>query len=337
VAGLADRLGRRRLLLATLGLGLILTALAAGSQGYWWFVAIFALGRPLLSGADAVTQVSAAEHTGPRNRAKAVALVAAGYGVGAGLTAILHSVALGWLGFRGLFLLAVVPLVGVATIRGWITEPDRFKAAAATDRPLPVLGAVGRAFRRRLAVVGTLSFALGVISGPANSFVFIYAQNVLRQPGYATALMVVGAGASGLVGLLVGRWSADRIGRRPTAGIGMVGIACCGVLAYSGSVAALIVGYVMGVLTGSILAPAAASMVNELFPTSIRASVAGWWIGAGVVGASVGLLIFGGVADAGNQFLVAAAITFLPAGLLAGLFWLVPETRGLEPEEVVAS
>ena len=334
VAGFADRFGRRRLLLATLVPGLVLTALAAASQGYWWFVVIFALGRPLLSGADAVTQVCAAEHTGPDERAKAMALVAAGYGVGAGLTAILHSVALGWLGFRGLFLLALVPVLAMVKVRRWITEPDRFVTTAGTERPLPVLGPVGPEFRRRLASVAALSFGLGVITGPANSFVFIYAQNILHQKGYVTALMVVGAGVSGLIGLVAGRWLADSIGRRPTAALGMGGIACCGLVAYSGSTAALVVGYVLGVLTGSFLAPAAGAMVNELFPTSVRASVGGWWVAAGVMGASVGLLVFGGVADIGNRFLLAAAITFLPAAMLACVFWTLPETRGSEPEEL---
>jgi len=40
VIGLADRFGRRRLLLATAGIGLALTVVAAASPTYWWFVAI---------------------------------------------------------------------------------------------------------------------------------------------------------------------------------------------------------------------------------------------------------------------------------------------------------
>lgn len=341
IAGLADRLGRRRVLLQSLGVGLALTALAAASPSYWWFVAIFALGRPMLSGADAVSQVIAAEQTDHDNRAIGVALIAAGYGVGAGIAAILSSIGLGGLGFRGLFALCLVPLAGLLLIRRWISEPDRFTAAAAEaaagvdgQPPLPVIGAAGVRFRRRLVVIAVLAFALSVITGPANSFVFLYAQDLVHQPGYATAIMVVGAGASGLMGLLIGRWLADHVGRRPTCAIGMAGIAGFGVLAYSGSSVALVAGYVLGVLFGSILAPAAGAMVNELFPTSVRASVAGWWIAAGVVGAAVGLVVFGSIADVGSRFGVAAALTFLPAVAAIGLFWLVPETRGRELEQV---
>jgi MFS family permease len=77
VTGLADRFGRRMLLLVTVGAGLAMTALAAASPSYWWFVAIFACGRPLLSATNGLAQVTAAEQTGSRDRAKAVALIAA--------------------------------------------------------------------------------------------------------------------------------------------------------------------------------------------------------------------------------------------------------------------
>ena len=197
-----------------------------------------------------------------------------------------------------------------------------------------MLGAVGPRFRRRLLVIATLAFAISVITGPATSFVFLYAQNVLHQPGYVTAGMVVGAGLSGLIGLLAGRWLADRIGRRPTAAFGMVVLALLGVLTYEGSRVALLTGYILGVMAGSVLAPALGALLTELFPTSVRASVAGWFVAAGVLGAVTGLVVFGAVADVGNRFESAAALTFLPAALAAGLFWVVPETRGTEPEDL---
>jgi hypothetical protein len=66
----------------------------------------------------------------------------------------------------------------------------------------------------------------------------------------------------------------------------------------------------------------------------VRASVAGWQIAAGTLGAVTGLLAFGAIADVGNRFGTAAAATFLPA--LAGVFLLLflPETRNRELEEL---
>ena len=331
--GMADRLGRRRVILAVTIGGLALTAIASGSPGYWWFVVIFALGRPLLSATNALAEVMGAEETGARDRAAAVALVAAGYAVGAGASAIIHSLASGTLGFRGICALALVPLVVVYAIRGYIEEPTRFVVAeAAADHPTPVLGAVGRRFRWRVFCLCLIGFAISIITGPANSFVFLYAQDVVHQQGYWTALMVVIAGAAGLFGLLGGRWMADEVGRRPTGTVAMIGASLSATLAYTGSRPALIVGYTFGVLSGSVLAPAVGSLLAELFPTSVRASVTGWWVTSGVLGAVVGLVAFGAVADVGNRFALAAAITFLPMALAAGLFWTVPETRGKEPE-----
>lgn len=335
VTGLADRFGRRLMLLVTVSAGLVLTMVAAASPTFWWFVAIFACGRPLLSATNALSQVAAGEETGKADRAKAVALIAAGYGVGAGLIAIIHSLASSVLGFRGIFLLALAPLALVPLLRRWIEEPDRFAVMEASgEHPQPVLGAVARPFRRRLLVVAAVGFAISFVTGPANSFVFLYAQNILHQKGIVTAAMVVGAGVTGLGGLLVGRWLADRLGRRPAGALGVLGVTGFSVLAYSGSSIDLVTGYVLAVFGGALFAPAIGALLNEEFPTSVRASVAGWFLAAGVLGAVAGLVVFGAVATADNRFSDAALYTFVPVALSAGLLWLLPETRGREPEDL---
>jgi MFS family permease len=337
LSGLADRVGRRPMLIVTAAAGLAITMLAAASPGYWWFVAIFALGRPLLSTTNALAGVGAAEETSATDRAGAVALVVAGYGVGAGLVAVVHGLGESALGFRGVFLLAGVPLVAVAFVRHTLVESDRFSVTAVRpDRPAPVIGAVGRAYRGRLAVVLVIVLAVSLITGPANSFIFVYAQNVLKVSGPATAAMVVVAGAVGLVGLVVGRWLADRLGRRPTVALMMLCMSVFGVFTYSGSRVALFLGYELGVLAASTFAPAAGALVNELFPTAVRASVAGWNVLAGVVGAVVGLVVFGAAAQVGTRFdgTRAGLFTFLPALAAIALFLLLPETKGKEPEDL---
>lgn len=337
LAGLADRYGRRPTLVATAALGLVLTIAAAAAPSYWWFVAIFALGRPLLSATQGVAQVAAVELTATAERAKAVALVAAGYAVGAGALAILHSLASGTLGFRGIFALSVVPLAFLPLIARLVVEPSRYARVTAAEHRPPVLGPVDRSHRGRLLLVVGLAFGVSVITGPANSLVFIYAQNVLHLAGVVTSAMVVAAGVAGLGGLLLGRWLADRWGRRPTVAVSMAGMGLFGTLAYTGPKATLLLGYVLGVTAGAVFAPAAGALANELFPTAIRASVAGWTIAAGVVGAVLGLLAFGAAADVGgvaDHTAFAAVVVFLPATCLAGLLLALPETRGREPEEL---
>jgi len=335
LAGLADRFGRRRTMLATCALGLAITALSAVSPTYWWFVAIFALGRPLLSATSGVAQVAAAEQTASSQRARAVALIAAGYGIGAGVIAIVHSLGSGTLGFRWIVLLALVPLAALPFVSRWVVEPDRFKlVAASNEHPLPVLGAVGRRFRRRLVIVSALTFTLSVVTGPANSFFFLYAQNVLHFAGTTTALLVACAGVTGLAGLLLGRFLADNLGRRLTAAGAMTAMALLGMVTYSGSRPAAAVGYLLAILAASVFAPAAGALTNELFPTAVRASVIGWEIAAGVFGATAGLLAFGAVADVGNRFGLAAVIVFAAMIPTVALFALLPETRDKEPEEL---
>ncbi len=335
LAGLADRFGRRRMMLGTCAAGLALTAVSAISPTYWWFVALFARGRPQLSATTGVAQVTAAEETSTSQRAKAIALIAAGYGVGSGLIAIVHSLGSTTLGFRGVVLLALVPLAALPFIARWIVEPDRFKIeAAAKEHPLPVLGAIGPRFRRRLLIVLIITFAVSLVTGPANSFFFLYTENVLRLSGSTTALLIACAGLTGLVGLLAGRFLADRVGRRPTAGGAIAAMAILGMVTYSGSRAAASVGYLLAVLAASVFAPAAGALTNELFPTSVRASVAGWEIAAGVFGASAGLLAFGAVADVGNRFGLAAVVVFAATIPSALLLALLPETKGRELEDL---
>jgi MFS family permease len=334
LAGVADRAGRRATVIGLGALGLLIVVLSSLSPSYWWFVAIFALSRPLLTATDAIGEVSAAEHTASSDRAKAIALVAAGYGIGSGLVAVVRGVGGDALGWRPLFVLALVPLVLVVVAGRHVTEPDRYRVAAARkDKPLPVLGAVGPRFRRDVAILAALVFAVSLVTGPANSFLFFYAEGILDLSPMVTASLVVGAGGTGLVGLLVGRWGADRLGRRLTGALALVGVALAGIVTYSGPAVAAGAGYLLAVLAGSVFAPAVGAMHAELFPTSVRATVAGWLLAAGVLGAVVGLFSFGAIADVEDRFDLAALAVFVPAAVVSGLFTLLPETKGKELEE----
>jgi MFS family permease len=284
-----------------------------------------------------VASVAAVELTSSKERAKAVALVAAGYGVGAGLTAVINALLKNVIGFRGVFALAIIPLACVPLIRRKMVEPERYTTLTATEHQPPVIGPVEPQYRRRLVLVALLAFAISVVSGPANSLAFVYAQNVLHLKGLVVSLMLVVSGAAGLGGLLLGRRLADTIGRRPTVAISIFAMVAAATFAYSGTRAAFLIGYVLGVVSGSLFAPAGGALANELFPTSVRASVTGWNIAAGVIGAVAGLVVFGALADVGgvaNHAGFAAFLTFVPVLPFAGLLCFLPETRGREPEEL---
>jgi MFS family permease len=289
----------------------------------------------LLSASSAVGQVVAAEVTDAANRARGVALVTAGFGVGSGLIALFHGAGSGFLGFRGLFLLAVIPLAAMPWIRRLVSETERFevaKAEFATSRA--TLGTVHRRLLGRLVVVAVISFGVAETSGPATGFVYLDAQDITKLAGGVVSLMVLSAGLTGIVGLYLGQLCADRLGRRPTGIAAMAGLALASMVTYSGGRPELFVGYVSGIFFTALLAPTAGSFVNELFPTEVRAHVAGWLVVASVLGAIAGLVGFGAIADAGGSLRVAAALVFAPTLLISALFLALPETKGLEPEAV---
>jgi MFS family permease len=335
LAELADRRGRRLVLLRVAALGLGLTAVAALAPGFWVFVAILALGRPLLSAVNAVSGVVASEETDSRNRSKALALIAASYGTGAGLTALLRSSG-GGLEFRVIFALSLAPLFLLPLIARPLHETDRYRALRETlqqpGRRGLRLGHVPRGLRGRLALLAALAGAIAFVSGPVTGLIFVYAEAVVGLAPSVTAMIVLAAAPLGLAGLLVGRWAADHLGRRPAAAASQTLVGLAGVLTYRGGSAAAIGGYLLSIFAASAFAPAGGALAAELFPTSSRATAAGWLTVAGVLGAVSGLVVFGALVDAGG-FALAALVVGLPVALTGGLYLLLPETRGMELEE----
>src|SRR5215208_1207720 len=114
-------------------------------------------------------------------------------------------------------------------------------------------------------------------------------------------MVVVGAGPIGLVGLLIGRWAADRLGRRVSAGGTQAMVALAGMLTYSGSRAAVTAGYLLAILAASAYAPS--------------------------------LVALGLLTDALDSFATAAVLICAPVVLTCVLFARLPETRGLELEQ----
>jgi MFS family permease len=339
IASLADRLGRRGVMLWCVGIGLVLTAAAAASSTFWWFVAIVAVSRPLFSATTAVGSVVASEETRSVDRTKAVALAAAGYGLGAGLVSVARvplNDLLG-LGFRGVFAVALLALVALPFLAPMLGEPDRFVALRARrgsgGRRGRVLTTVPSRLRARLLLLTAVTFTFNVVTGPHSTYLFFYGEGELGIGRAAMAAIFVVSGVLGLGGLLIGRWVSDRFGRRSACTGFQLLMAGSVVVAYSGSSTALVVGFWAGVLVQGAYGPAFGALSTEVFPTSIRATTQGFVAAAGVLGAVVGLVLFGVLNDATGVFAVPAIAVGLVAAVAAVGYRWFPETVGLELED----
>lgn len=331
-AGVADRLGRRRTLVIAVAAGLSLTALAALAPSFALLVAALAVARPLLTAADAVAAVVAAEETQSADRAKAIALVGGAYSFGAGVISVTRGLVDPVLGFRGVLALVLVPLALLPLVARRVEEPSRFArdAAAGVRRRL---GAVPRGLRARLALLCVVTFGFTLVVGPVFTYLFVYGEGVLGATAGGMGVVVALAGPVGLGGLLLGRWAADRLGRRATAALSLAAVAVAGSTAYSAGFVVLAAGYWGTLLAAGAYTPSGGAVDVEVFPTSVRATAAGWLAAAGVLGSVAGLVGFGLIAEAAGTFTVAGLVLCLPVALVAVLYRWVPETRGLELEE----
>ncbi|MDQ4144223.1 MAG: MFS transporter, partial [Actinomycetota bacterium] len=285
LAAMADRVGRRRIVATCATVGLALTAAAALSPGFWWFVAVLALARPLLSATNAVAIVVGAEVTTIRERAKAVSVIGATYAVGAGIPVLLRAAARDGLGFRGIFALAAVPLALAPIAIRHLKEPDRYQKLERASRKGGAInrGRIPPELRSRLLVLAVLTAAAGFVTGPANTFVFYFAERIRGLSPSTMAIAVVAAGPIGLVGLIAGRWTADNFGRRLSAGASLAAVAGAAIFTYNVAGVGVAVGYLLAIFSASVYTPASGAISAELFPTSCRSAAAGWVTAAGVL------------------------------------------------------
>ena len=330
-AALADHVGRRRVLLTVAAFGLALTSLSALAPSFWWYVALVAFARPALTTINAVAGVVAAEESRAIDRSAALALIAAAYGLGSGIVAVGRGLLPGEPSFRMVMAFSLVPLLLLPVLARKIREP------AIVDESRRAVGLPGRVPRRyvgRVTLLAALTGTVALATGPGFTFLFVYGERVLGASPLFLSVLVLSAGPAGLLGILLGRWAADRFGRRVAAGIAMALTGASVAVAYSDGVVALAVGYLGALAASSGFAPPAGALVAELVPTRVRATVAGWETIAGVLGASIGLLSFGVIADLTTGFDSAALLIGVVVAVVAvGFVWL-PETLGTELEDL---
>lgn len=328
---IADRIGRKRALMAAVLIYSIFTAACGLAQN----VAQLAVFRILLGfgmGGEWATGVALVSETFPaRHRGKALAFVQSSWAIGYGLAAAVNLVVMPLWGWRGVFFVGVLPALFTLWIRRKVEEPELWHRTAPEAR-----GRISSLFtpnRARITVFIILMNACCLFGWwGLNLWVPAYLNLPVERGG-------VGLSSSTMswfvIFMQVGMWLgyisfgyiADAIGRK-RAYVTFVAMAALLLPLYGAlrepwmllllgpAVAFFGTGYYSGF--GAVIA--------ELYPTSIRATAAGVGYNVGRIASAAAPFVVGSMA-ATQGFGVAFAITGA-AFALAAVMWVgIPNTE----------
>ena len=346
LAAMADLVGRRRLLFATL-IGLtIATALTAFAQNTFQFLGLQSLARCFAYTEDMLCYVIVAEEVAAHMRGWSLGRLAAMGAVGAGLAALVFGL-IGKLpgAWRDLYLLGSAGFGVILLARRGLKETRRFEAHRAARigeamnlrRALTPVAALLRAYPGRFwaLVATTLPFAFGL--APAAAFISKYLQSERHfSPGQVSTLYLLGGGI-GLIGYLLAGHLSDRFGRRRVLAVTMTATTVLIGLVYVAPDAWLLAPCWIGGVFMSIAADVTLSALSsELFPTSHRATAAAARnvvnILAGFAGLAAESALYG--ASGSHAAAIVGLLSLAPLGVVP-LLLFIPETAA-RPLEVIA-
>ena len=339
----ADRVGRRRLLLATI-LGFtactVATAFARTPEQFMWlqFTA-----RVFLTAEDVLAVVVLTEELSARSRGYGIGVLAACGALGHGVASLLFSqVGVLPYGWRALYVVGAVPLLLLAWYRRNLRETARFeheRAARGDDRgwraaARPLL-ALARMYPGRLAALATALLPWAFVIASALTF----QSKLLQQehgwsPGQV-AMLYLGGGALAVLGNLVAGSLGDRLGRKPVL-IGGVVLFGIGAFWFYGATGAALPAAWVVMMSGSFGAGVLfGALGGELFPTSYRSTASAARTLLVSAGAALGLwseaLLYELLGSHPAAIRAMLAVLVIPP-LVVALF--VPETARRELEEI---
>jgi MFS family permease len=328
---LADYYGRVRVLTWTILLFAVFTGLCAFAQGYWDLLIYRTIAGLGLGGEFGIGMALVAEAWPASKRARATSYVALGWQAGVLLAALLTPALLPHIGWRGMFIVGLLPGVVAFAVRWYVGEPKIFLEKAKTARSMAPLRMLVRDAETTKVSLGML-----ILCSVQN---FGYYGVMIWLPSYLSTRFGFGLTQSALwtavtiLGMAFGIWMfgifADKVGRRPALLTFQAG-AFVMVLVYSqltDATALLIGGAIMGMFVNGMLGGYGA-LLSELYPTEARATAENvlFNLGRGVGG--FGPFVVGALAVS-YSFAVAIALlaTIYLLDIVATLL-LIPEKRG---------
>ena len=337
----ADRIGRRKVFLATVAGTAITTLLTGFSQTPNQFVICQMMTRTFFTAGSAISIVMISEEFPADHRGWGIgmlgALGASGHGIAMALFSQIESLPYGW---RTLYVVGIIPLVLLPWLRRHVPETDRFQQHQDSlegdtgSYSLAPLLDLGRQYPARTIGISLSAFLPSIGLVGAFQFTGYFTQTVHGWTAGEYAAMVVFGGALGIAGNIIAGRMADRFGRRKV-GISMMGLFPFFVaLFYNGpgwSITIAWVGFLFCSQGGRIILR---TLSTELFPTDLRASASGLYTILEALGGASGMfLIYLGTTGEGEFIGLITALSF--SALLGGaVLYFFPETKQQELEAI---
>jgi MFS family permease len=338
-AAMADRKGRRTLMLVCLGGVCLANGIGALAPNLAVFTGGQVLMRGFANGGLIVAGIAAVEEAPERARAYSVALLGLAGGFGyACAVGLLPAADLGPQAWRLSFAVSAVSALLLPSFARRLAETRRYAALAARHaRRGRASELFDRSYGSRFWVLVVTGFLFAIFAAPSSQLTNDYLKDVRGFSGLdITIFRAITQGFPGLVGIAIGGRLAETRGRRPVAAIALfAGTAAQMIFFLYGSVV-LWVSSAAAIVLGGIAAPALGAFNGEMFPTEIRGTANAFLIVAGVTGAAVGLLFTGNLSERLGRG-DAIALTGI-ASLLASLLVLrLPETADRALDDVSPS
>lgn len=332
IALLADRFGRRTVLLAAAWAAPLTAALGAAAPSYEWLVATQAIARPLALVINVMILVILTEEMSSETRARSLAYVAIASSVGAGAAVAalpLADLAAGSWRLLYVFSLAWLPVAFV--LQRTLHETTRFVRVQTT----PDAARVARVAPSRFVVQVVAAFLTSVFVGSASVYLVNYLRDVRNYDALDVSIFTIATALPGGFGLLIGGRLADLRGRRVA---GTVALALGTVLvaaSFATSGVTMWLAEMLGGLCLGIAYPALGVYRGEMFPTAHRGGGAATVTASNLIGGSAGLIAAGQLLDAGWSYGQVMG-TLAVAPLIVSVLVLVsfPETAHRELEEI---
>jgi MFS family permease len=343
LARMADRVGRRRIILASLTLAPPFALGAALAPNPKLFAAFEILISAMLGGSVSSAIVLLAEELPADRRATGQGFAAFASAIGGVLSYILIPFLLQW-GYSWRWLLApcVAGIVLVIPVARMLPVDSRW-ARLTTAHP----GSAGHFydifdhlyFRRAMTLLACA--ALDTMAGTAvNGWLYFEAVSIIGFSPEQASILVVAGMVVGMVGFPIGAWTAERFGRVPTvmyaggaAWIGALGFYWAPPHTIALPLIWLTAAYCWFKFASGVMTVGANSAATELFPAALRTTMIGW---QGITAAGFSILAqiliaalivpLGGLTRVVGYF----ALLGFPSAALFGIF--IDETRGLSLE-----